>query len=153
MEKYRSALVSNNDTYLYAIDKSTAIAAAGTEYIDVIAPDGYSLRPLAVFIHIPAVTGATSGTQYAYMFNTSVYIYLGVQILKTYTGPLQMYFNDPGYLGASAYPSDKAMFYDTLRNMIIQPGETFRIQYNNSTDAVQSNTRNYKILFEKIPVS
>lgn len=153
MEKYRRILESNRELYLYTVTPSTEVPAASVENIDITAPVGYTLKPIAISFNIPLIVGATSGTNFIVLFNTSTSVYLGLMMSKTYAANMQMYYNDPSYNGNSFTPNDRAAWLEQLHNLLIQPGEIFRIQYQNSTDVSHTTTRTYRVLFEKIPVS
>lgn len=150
-EIYRRSLASIGDKQYYTTVKTGSIAAGDNEVVEITAPAGFYVVPLAVAFLASNPSGASSGLHSLTVYNGSTTPYLGVQVQKTYSSGLNIYYQDYLYVSMTGYPNDRAAFIQALQNIIIKPGEKLTLKYLNSTDVAQTANRNYYLTYVLIP--
>lgn len=123
---------------------SGSIAASGSEAKFFYAPAGFIVEVKAIFLDVPAVAGATSGSQTFIVGYTDPTIDM-MAGNNAYNNELRFTKNTWDVPGTTSTPSDVNAYARVLDKLVFDSTHPLLVNYFNSTNAAQAGQRIIRI--------
>ena len=125
---------------------STSIPASGVGQIYIAPPSGKLGTVNSMYVNIPAVSGATSGTHYLSVSAGTTNAGAIIEISANYNQAIVIQGVSPVGSG-TPIPNDVGAFVAGILNLLFDNGLPLYFKYTNNTNAAQSGNRIYNTMY------
>lgn len=151
-ERYRRLTVQDVSLVLLDMTQTGTVTAGSNESGTIIAPAGYTYQPLMFYFYVPNAAGSTSGDQRMFLQNAAKTDYYYMYLKSNFGNALDWDYNSAQVVDTKR-PNDDAEINRVIRNLWIDSTTSVILNYQNTTDANQTNDRDCYFLMKKVKVS